>query len=655
MGTLLDLVVIDVGWEAAVEAAVGEALDAVVVDSTGTALEALAMLAGGAAGTDRASAVAGVVLALGGPHPPHAPAAAGTPVRHHVRSDDAAVDRLLDALVGGATCVGGAWRAALEAAVGSPGSVVVTREGDRFSTHGWRVGGRARGVTAAALDDARRQQREAVAGASEAAEVMSAAEARMQQASARQLEVAILLDELGRRLSAGGIERERAARWIADTTGALADARERLATAAAEREREAARVRELEELVPVLEAREAAEARRGAERAAAERRIQEQAAEVGAMRADLERRAAAIEGRRQFLTERQRAIEARLADLADQRVGAAARRARLERAAAALASLSEVVQRCDDELRSTAAELAGARRARAEADRAVRSALDSHRAERVATERRLEEIRDRATRAELERSEADLRREATVAALRAELDAEPEAAVGATAPELPVGVTPAARARELERELRLMGPINPLALEEFTALSERHEFLEAQLDDVRGARRELSKVIRAVDAEIMAVFSAAFADVAANFSALFETLFPGGQGSLRLTDPDDLLATGIEVEARPSGKNVRKLSLLSGGERSLTAMAFLFAVFRSRPSPFYVMDEVEAALDDVNLHRFLDLVAEFRREAQLIIVSHQKRTMEAADVLYGVTMAPGGSSRVVSERVVSVA
>jgi chromosome segregation protein len=196
-----------------------------------------------------------------------------------------------------------------------------------------------------------------------------------------------------------------------------------------------------------------------------------------------------------------------------------------------------------------------------------------------------------------------------------------------------------------------MGPINPLALEEHAALLERHQFLDAQLEDVRSARRELSKVIRAIDAEIVEVFGAAYADVADNFETLFATLFPGGVGRLRLTDPDHLLETGIEVEARPSGKNVRRLSLLSGGERSLTAMAFLFAVFRSRPSPFYLMDEVEAALDDVNLHRFLDLVHEFRAEAQLLVVSHQKRTMEAADCLYGVTMAPGGSSRVISERV----
>jgi chromosome segregation protein len=196
-----------------------------------------------------------------------------------------------------------------------------------------------------------------------------------------------------------------------------------------------------------------------------------------------------------------------------------------------------------------------------------------------------------------------------------------------------------------------MGPINPLALEEFEQLQERHEFLNSQLEDVQESRRELRKVIRAIDDEIRDVFTAAYADVAQNFESLFSTLFPGGVGRLSLTEPDNLLDTGLEIEAKPSGKNVRKLSLLSGGERSLTALAFLFAVFRSRPSPFYVMDEVEAALDDVNLHRFLDLLQEFRQEAQLIVVSHQKRTMEAGDILYGVTMQPGGSSKVLSERV----
>ena len=222
----------------------------------------------------------------------------------------------------------------------------------------------------------------------------------------------------------------------------------------------------------------------------------------------------------------------------------------------------------------------------------------------------------------------------------------------AECPPMPNAATaPTTRARDLERDLRLLGPINPLALEEFTSLQERHALIEGQLDDVKTSRRDLVKVIRAIDEEIVTVFTSAFADVAENFERLFSTLFPGGQGRLRLTDPENPLESGIEVEARPSGKNVRKLSLLSGGERSLTAMAFLFAVFRSRPSPFYLLDEVEAALDDVNLHRFIALLDEFRAEAQLLVVSHQKRTMEAADCLYGVTMQPGGASKVVSEKV----
>jgi chromosome segregation protein len=244
-----------------------------------------------------------------------------------------------------------------------------------------------------------------------------------------------------------------------------------------------------------------------------------------------------------------------------------------------------------------------------------------------------------------------MRLEGVVEALRRDHDLEPDAAEAAELPLLPEGISAAARVRDLERELRLMGPINPLALEEFNELQARHKFLEEQLEDVRNTRRDLMRVVKAVDLEIQTVFSAAFADVSMHFTQLFEMLFPGGVGSLVLTTPDDLLNTGIEVEAKPSGKNVKKLSLLSGGERSLTALAYLFAVFRSRPSPFYVMDEVEAALDDVNLHRFLALIHEFRQEAQLLVVSHQKRTMEAGDSLLGITMQPGGSSKVVTERV----
>ena len=202
----------------------------------------------------------------------------------------------------------------------------------------------------------------------------------------------------------------------------------------------------------------------------------------------------------------------------------------------------------------------------------------------------------------------------------------------------------------LAAKLASLGPVNPLALEELSALEERHRQLDTQVADVRSARRELQEVVRTLDEEIVQSFASAASDVNEHFSALVATLFPGGTGRLTLTEPDDLLHTGVEIEVRPLGRNVRRVSLLSGGERSLAALAFLFAVFRSRPSPFYLMDEVEAALDDVNLHRFLSLVREFRDEAQLIIVSHQKRTMETGDALYGVTMAPGGSSQVVSQK-----
>ncbi|HEX2374719.1 MAG TPA: AAA family ATPase, partial [Actinomycetota bacterium] len=205
-------------------------------------------------------------------------------------------------------------------------------------------------------------------------------------------------------------------------------------------------------------------------------------------------------------------------------------------------------------------------------------------------------------------------------------------------------------AAALDRRLTLLGRVNPLALEEFKALEERYAFLSGQLQDLKESRRDLLKVVRAVDERVREVFGTAFQDVAAEFQRTFGLLFPGGEGRLVLTEPDDLLASGIEVEARPPGKRVRRLSLLSGGERSLVALAFYFAIFRALPSPFYVLDEVEAALDDVNLHRFLDLLDDAREHAQLLVVTHQRRTMEAADVLYGVSMQTHGVTKVVSRR-----
>jgi chromosome segregation protein len=207
-----------------------------------------------------------------------------------------------------------------------------------------------------------------------------------------------------------------------------------------------------------------------------------------------------------------------------------------------------------------------------------------------------------------------------------------------------------AEIEKLDREMRRLGAVNPHAAEEFRELTEREEFLVSQVEDLQAGKRDLMKIVHEVDDTIVRVFGEAFDDVAREYEGVIARLFPGGSGAVKLTDPSDLLATGIEIEARPPGKNVRKLSLLSGGERSLVALAFLFSIFRSRPSPFYLLDEVEAALDDVNLHRFLGLVAELEERAQILIVTHQKRTMEAADVLYGVSMAKDGVSRVVAKR-----
>jgi chromosome segregation protein len=211
---------------------------------------------------------------------------------------------------------------------------------------------------------------------------------------------------------------------------------------------------------------------------------------------------------------------------------------------------------------------------------------------------------------------------------------------------------PEARARveKLDRDMRRLGPINPRAAEEYSELSERESFLMGQIEDLKRSKRDLLKVVHEVDDTIVQVFGDAYRAVEAEFEGVFGRLFPGGSGRLKLLDPDDMLGSGIDIEAQPPGKNVRKLSLLSGGERSLVALAFLFSIFRARPSPFYLLDEVEAALDDINLQRFLGLISELEERAQVLIVTHQKRTMEAADVLYGVSMRSDGVSLVVAKR-----
>ena len=206
------------------------------------------------------------------------------------------------------------------------------------------------------------------------------------------------------------------------------------------------------------------------------------------------------------------------------------------------------------------------------------------------------------------------------------------------------------RLRAAERAYAQLGKVNPLALEEFAALEERHQFLSEQLEDLKNTRRDLLTVVKEVDERVEQVFTAAYHDTAQQFEGVFSRLFPGGEGRLVLTDPDNMLTTGIDVEARPPGKKVKRLSLLSGGERSLTAVALLVAIFKARPSPFYVMDEVEAALDETNLRRLIAIMEELRDSSQLIVITHQKLTMECADALYGVSMRGDGISQVISQR-----
>ena len=266
----------------------------------------------------------------------------------------------------------------------------------------------------------------------------------------------------------------------------------------------------------------------------------------------------------------------------------------------------------------------------------------------------IEEAKDARSNLAIELAELRVRDESVAERVRRDADGTEEEALAAPRPELKEGVDPTERAATLEAQLRRMGPINPLAAAEYQELSDHVVLLEGQLADLDQSRQELHKVISALDDEMATMFMEAFEEISRLYEENFTLVFPGGKGRLRLTDPDRPLETGVELEAQPHGKKIGRLSLLSGGERSLAALAFLFAVFRARPSPFYVLDEVEAALDDANLRRFLRLVDTLRETAQLVIITHQQQTMEAADILYGVTMEPGGSSKVVAKRLTPV-
>jgi chromosome segregation protein len=636
VGSLVDLVEIDEGWDAAFEAAVGAGVAAVVVDGRRSAQAALATLReGGVTGailTPRSSSAGVGELPTG---------SSAEPVRRHVRvrQGGSVAESVLDTLVGRAVRVDG-WEEAIDLSLARDDLVVVTPEGDRFAATGWRVRSATSVVTAAAVEEARRRAEEAAA----AAELARAhlAESRIVLGRCRDARTAAerAADRHASACETGRADRDRAAeeqRRIAgeleEARSALTAAHQRLADVTAEQAHLAGSVPELQE---ALEAWEALEERRIALRG---------------RRQELEVRVAGVLERRRVLAERQAEVERRLQGHAEERATAASRRRRLESEGAALARLEVVVQREHDRLDGVFGSLRHDYQDQVDAVRAGGEKLERLRQDRHTTEQRLEAVRNRTRTLDLESNEVDLRMEALHEHIARDLGATPEELAGLPEPEAPEGTALPQHAEELERKLAALGPVNPLALEELSTLEERHKDLEAQVDDVRGARRELHEVVRTLDHEIMTSFAAAAADVNEHFSTLIAMLFPGGTGRLMLVEPDDLLNTGVEIEVRPAGRNVRRVSLLSGGERSMAALAFLFAVFRSRPSPFYMMDEVEAALDDVNLSRFLALVHEFRDEAQLLIVSHQKRTMETGDALYGVTMAPGGSSQVVSQKV----
>lgn len=319
----------------------------------------------------------------------------------------------------------------------------------------------------------------------------------------------------------------------------------------------------------------------------------------------------------------------------------------------AAADAAEAERQTAEAARTTAAEIhetASARReAAAQAEREATNAETTANREWREAAAELERLRETYEEEDRARGEIERRIAEGERTLKEGYSRDPQEALAALS-EADTVADLERRSEVVARRLALLGKVNLLATGEFEAVQERHDFLMRELDDVKKARRDLLEVIRRVDDEVVALFDAAFRDVAREFESMFKELFPGGEGRLVLTDPANLLETGIDVEARPGRKRVKRLSLLSGGERALTALGFLFSIFKARPSPFYLLDEVEAALDDVNLHRFLGLIKGFAQDSQVIIVTHQKRTMEVADMLYGVSMSPDVSSRVVCQR-----
>jgi chromosome segregation protein len=497
----------------------------------------------------------------------------------------------------------------------------------------------------------------------EAGHVVAAAQERADAALARlhesDAEHAALAEEAG--------ELNQTVRAAQAEAGRLAAAAEAAATA---RDQALANLAELEERLALASAQtEVSEADPTERDHSADLAREARSAEMDARLAlrTVEERARALAGRAESLV---RAAEAERAA----RAKAAARREQLRREAEVAAAVQAAAGWLGEQVTASRA-LADAERTEAQQRRTEAEAeltAARHRGRELA--RSFEGLVDSVHRDELARAQQQMKIDALAEKALTELGLEAEALVTEYGPEQRVPVLVGEdgrplgeddprpdpvpyvrgeqekRLRAAERDLAVLGKVNPLALEEFDALSERHTFLAEQLADLRKTRDDLNAIIADVDTRVQEVFAAAYADVETAFEASFSRLFPGGEGRLVLTEPGEWLTTGVEVEARPAGKKVKRLSLLSGGERSLVAVAFLVALFKARPSPFYILDEVEAALDDTNLGRLLEIYEELRANSQLLVITHQKRTMEIADALYGVTMRADGVSAVISQR-----
>ena len=670
LGSVASLLTVRAGYEEAVAAALGEAADGVAVESVETAVDALRLL------KDQDAGRSGLLVAHAGSSPGGSWAASGRLPDGAVPAADLVdADGPLGAAVAGllaAHVVVPGLAEARRVVDARPDLVAVTLEGDVLGARTARGGsGAAPSVlqVQAALDEATERLEDAVRRAEqarfavqaatvskeEAAERAEATLERLHESDARLAGVAEQLGDLGSALRAARAEAERLNRSLG----------------AATRELEAGRA-ELDELTERLRAAEEApdeaepdtsERDRLAEAAVAARGHETEARL--ALRTG-EERLRALAGRAESLeraARREREARERAAHRAEQR----RRQAEVARAVATGGQLALRV------LEHSLASAADARAA-AEEERAGRSReLGEARAALDALAAELRELTDSVHRDEVARAQQRLRIEQLQQRAADELGIDPEVLVEEMGPHRPVPPPPLApgdaepepgerepvpfvraeqekRLRRAERALAQLGRVNPLALEEFAALEERHAFLTTQLEDLKKSRKDLLDIVKEVDERVEQVFTEAFADTARHFEDVFARLFPGGEGRLVLTDPGDMLTTGIEVEARPAGKKVKRLSLLSGGERSLTAVALLVAIFKARPSPFYVLDEVEAALDDTNLGRLLTLLEELRNSSQLVVITHQKRTMEVADALYGVSMRGDGVTTVVSQR-----